>query len=95
MKTETASKWHIKKINGADTLTHESGDPVECIYKTPVMLPHPQIAGQVVIKVTLCSEKCPNFQLDDTLLDNLTLCCTGIKISAHNKEKQENKMKLV
>jgi len=92
---KTKDKWLIKKVNGADTLTDETGTPVECIYRAPVVLPHPQIAGQAIIKVSLCCEKCPNFDLQAVSHGSLTLHCTGIKISVYNDGKQESQLKML
>lgn len=46
---------------GAEVLTQLDGQPVECIYKNPVMLPHPTLHGQIIVKVTPCSNACPAF----------------------------------
>ncbi len=92
---KTPDKWLIKKVNGADTLTDQTGTPVECIYKAPVMLPHPTIAGQVIIKVALCCEKCPNFDLHAVSHGTLTLHCTGRKIEVYNDGKQESQLKML
>jgi hypothetical protein len=94
-KNKTPDKWLIKKVNGADTLTDQTGTPIECIYKAPVMLPHPTIAGQVVIKVALCCEKCPNFDLQAVSHGILTLHCTGRKIEVYNDGKQESQLKML
>lgn len=48
---------------GAEVLTQLDGQPVECIYKNPVMLPHPTLHGQIIVKVTPCSNACPAFDI--------------------------------
>jgi hypothetical protein len=54
------------KLTGApkaEVLTQLDGQPVECIYKNPVMLPHPTLHGQIIVKVTPCSNACPAFDI--------------------------------
>ena len=67
----------LKDYQNTSTLHNDQGDPIECIYKVPVLLPHPNIAGQVVIKASLCSNNCPAFQIieDENVI---LLSCIGI-----------------
>jgi hypothetical protein len=70
----------LKDYQNTPTLHNDKGDPIECIYKVPVLLPHPNIAGQVVIKASLCSNNCPAFQIiDDEKV--VFLSCIGIYCS--------------
>jgi hypothetical protein len=78
----TQSKFNIQKINGVDTL-HINNDPVDCIYKTPVMLPHPQIQGQAMIIKPICSSNCPMFNLTPGLFGKLTFECTKTTIEIY------------
>lgn len=57
--------YQLQDYQNTQTLHNEKGDPIECIYKVPVLLPHPNIAGQVVIKASLCSNNCPAFDIID------------------------------
>lgn len=86
MKPKTDhSKFQIKKINDVNIL-HTSNHPVECIYKNPVMLPHPNIQGHMIIKQTLCSDLCPMFEYHkDGIFNSLTLHCTKHKIDVYEE----------
>jgi hypothetical protein len=50
---------------GSETLAQLDGTPIECIYKNPVILPHPNLHGQMIIKATLCNNRCPAFEFLD------------------------------
>lgn len=89
MKKE-AIKWNIKKFRDILTLHDEKMQPIECIYKNPVLLPHPQITGQMVIKSTLCNTNCPMFDLsNDLVFGKLTLHCTGRCIDVYRDDLQQ------
>lgn len=92
---KTKDKWLIKKSHAQETLHKAGGDPVECIYKGPIMLPHPQISGQVVIKVTPCGTACPMFELKGEAFGKLKLHCTGRELDIYNDDNQQQKLKLI
>lgn len=94
MKTEKKD-WLIKKTGNAETLHMPDGTPVECVYKSPVMLPHPQFAGQVVVKVTLCNTNCPMFELTGEAFGKLKLHCTGRQLDVYMDENQQQKLTLI
>ena len=86
-------KYILKDYQGTLTLHNDQKDPIECIYKVPVLLPHPNIAGQVVIKASLCSNNCPAFQIIDEVIPVekvVLLSCIGIycKIKADEEPVQ-------
>lgn len=72
---------------GNETLTHENGQPVECMYKNPVMLPHPTLHGQVVVKITTCSNSCPAFHTTKRQQVFLACCQTVIDIQQEETPK--------
>ena len=88
METIKKNPWRIEKTKNQNSteinlLTFDQV-PVPCIYKNPVMLPHPRIQGQVIIENPLCGSHCPMFQLFG---DKLTFGCTKVNISVINEEK--------
>jgi hypothetical protein len=84
-KTDYSNKFRIKKINDINIL-HIKDIPVECIYKSPVMLPHQNIQGQLIIKQTLCSDLCPMFiYLKDGLFNNVNFKCTNHTIDVYEE----------
>lgn len=83
--------YTLKEYQGQTTLHQLDGTPVECIFKNPVVLPHPQIAGQMVIKATPCCNLCPAFVIingDDTDLTELHLGCIKQYISITKEPTQ-------
>lgn len=54
----------IAEINGVLTLT-KFGQPCECPFRNPVILPHPQINGQAVVVQPQCNERCQFFYVVD------------------------------
>ena len=55
--------YKLKEIQNQQVLIHSDGNPVECIYKNPVVLPHPNIQGQMILKQTICGDRCPCFTI--------------------------------
>ncbi len=83
MKETTQSKFNIRKINNTNVL-HVNEHPFECIYKGPVVLPHPQINGQMIIKGAPCSDNCPFFRLqNDGLFNKLIFDCNKTEIDVY------------
>jgi hypothetical protein len=82
-KKETLNKWTIKNINKLDVL-HYFDAPVDCIYRIPVMLPHPSISGQAVITRPICASNCPMFDLKKNgLFNQLEFKCTKTTIDVY------------
>lgn len=52
----------VTDLNGVDSLTDATGKPVPCIYSNPTALPHPTIAGQVIIHQKACNSLCQAFK---------------------------------
>jgi hypothetical protein len=78
----TQNKWKIKNANNVNILyCHDT--PAQCIYKMPVMLPHPQIQGQVIIQNPVCSDNCPMFNLTPGLFGKLKFECTKTEIEVY------------
>ena len=75
-------KFNIRKA-GTTNILYCNDNPVECIYKIPVMLPHPQISGQAVIKAPICSDNCPMFELLPGLFGKLKFHCTKHEIDVY------------
>jgi len=76
------SKFNIRKHYNANTLFCDD-KPVECIYKVPTLLPHPQIQGTGVVLVPYCSDKCPMFNLTSGLFGKLKFECTKYEIDIY------------
>lgn len=55
--TKLTQNLDIAEINGILTLT-KFGQPCECPFRNPVILPHPQINGQAVVVQPQCNERC-------------------------------------
>ena len=77
------SEWQIKKI-GESFALHKKDAVVQCIYKSPVVLPHPTISGQAIIQNPICCDNCPMFEYSGALFGSLTLHCTGRKLEVYN-----------
>ena len=76
------SKFNIRSLQNANTLFCDD-KPVECIYKVPTLLPHPQIQGQAVIVTPYCSDRCPMFNLTPGLFGKLRFECTKTEIDIY------------
>ena len=95
MKKDT-KEWLIKSgQSGVNVLTHPDGNPIECIYKAPVVLPHPNLHGQMVVKVTLCDSRCPMFDLTGKAFGKLTLHCTKRELHVYLDDNQANQLTIV
>jgi hypothetical protein len=82
-KKETLNKWQIKNINNLHVL-HHYDTPVHCIYRMPVMLPHPTISGQGIINSPICASNCPMFDLKKNgLFNQLEFKCTKTTIDVY------------
>jgi hypothetical protein len=78
----TQNKWNIRNSNEVNIL-YCKDSPVQCIYKMPVMLPHPVIQGQVIIQNPVCSDNCPMFKLSAGLFGTLKFECTKTEIEVY------------
>lgn len=88
-KNQILNKWQIKNINKLDVL-HYYDEPVDCIYKIPVMLPHPSIVGQAVISRPICASNCAMFDLKKNgLFTQLEFKCTKTIIDVYIHEALE------
>ena len=76
------SKFNIRTVNKANVLFCED-QPVPCIYKSPTVLPHPQIAGQAIINNPACTDQCPMFNLTPGLFGKLRFECTKYEIEVY------------
>ena len=76
------SKFNIRSIQNANTLFCDD-KPVECIYKMPTVLPHPQIQSTAVITMPYCSDQCPMFNLTPGLFGKLRFECTKYEIEVY------------
>lgn len=81
-KKEEKSKFNIRTINNANVLFKDE-QPIQCIYKVPTVLPHPQITGQAVINNPVCSDQCPMFNLTPGLFGKLKFECTKYEIDIY------------
>lgn len=79
---EAASDWQIKNIGNSLAL-HKKDAVVQCIYKSPVVLPHPTISGQAIIQNPICNDNCPMFEYSGGLFGSVTLHCTGRKLEVY------------
>ena len=88
-KKEPLNKWTIKNINKFDVL-HYYDSAVDCIYRMPVLLPHPSISGQGVITRPICGSNCPMFDLKKNgLFTQLEFRCTKTTIDVYMHEALE------
>jgi hypothetical protein len=78
----TQNKWNIRKNNEVNIL-YCNDTPTQCIYKMPVMLPHPNIQGQVIIQNPVCSDNCPMFNFTPGLFGKLKFECTKTEIEVY------------
>jgi hypothetical protein len=76
----------------------DEGMPLKCIYSDPSPLPHPHIAGQLIIHHKQCNTRCPafgvsdrNFNSDKRPTIDVWLSCCGATIET---EYQSEQMKL-
>lgn len=83
-KISSPNKWQIKNINNLHVL-HHFENPVQCVHRMPVMLPHPSISGQAVINSPVCASNCPMFDLKENGLFNQLefKCANGHKIDVY------------
>lgn len=88
--------YQLKEVNGVLTLHTESGNIVECIMVGPTLLPHPNIAGQVIIQQRACSNNCPALDIihpDDPELTEVWMGC--IKIHRDIRQPKQEQTKLI
>jgi len=83
------SKFNIRSLQNANTLFCDD-KPVECIYKVPTLLPHPQIQGTGVVLVPYCSDQCPMFNLTPGLFGKLRFECTKYEIEVYTLTPLQN-----
>ena len=79
---QMSDKFNIRQ-QGNNNILFCNDMPVECIYRVPVMLPHPQISGQAIIKAPVCSDNCPMFELTPGLFGKLKFHCTKHEIDVY------------
>jgi hypothetical protein len=89
MKKTEKPKFTIKVVNNSNVLFNDHG-MVPCIYKNPTVLPHPQIAGQVIINNPACSDHCPMFNLTPGLFGKLKFECTKHEIDIYTETPINN-----
>lgn len=92
MKKDTkqaVSEWQIKKI-GTSKALHKKDAIVQCIYKSPVVLPHPTITGQAIVQNPICCDNCPMFEYNGNLFGSVKLHCTGRELEVYNLIAMEN-----
>ena len=88
-KTDYSNKFVIKKINNVSIL-HKNDAPIECIYKNPVVLPHPNLSGQAVIKQALCGDLCPMFNIvGEGLFKSVKFECTKYEIEVYEETEMQ------
>jgi hypothetical protein len=89
MKKTEKPKFTIKVVNNSNVLFNDHG-MVPCIYKNPTVLPHPQIAGQVIINNPACCDHCPMFNLTPGLFGKLKFECTKHEIDIYTETPINN-----
>ena len=85
---QISDKFNTRKQGNVNILFCDD-NPVECIYKQAVVLPHPQISGQAIIKQPVCSDNCPMFDLTPGLFGKLKFHCTGREIDVYQQTSFE------
>jgi hypothetical protein len=71
------------------------GIPLHCIYSDPTPLPHPHIAGQLIIHHKQCNSRCPAFQIKEVYINhppfaetNILLSCCKATIEVQGKDDE-------
>lgn len=45
------------------TILIKDGNPAQCPFRVPVVLPHPQIQNQAIVVNPICGNACPFFEI--------------------------------
>ena len=78
-----------KNGNGTESLVlRKNGNICSCVYRNPVILPHPTIQGQMVIQNPLCTDLCQFFEITSEEVINLNCSKTTILIEKEKKSDQ-------
>ena len=55
-----------KNGNGSESLVlRKNGNVCSCVFRSPTVLPHPTIQGQMIIQNPICSDLCQFFDYDE------------------------------
>jgi hypothetical protein len=91
MTTDTKLQKYSIAIEADRMILEKNGIACSCPFRNPVLLPHPSLAGQVVMNNPICSSACQFFDFDEAeSLVFLSCTNTPFPVLIEKEKKSDN-----